>query len=146
MIWNKTCNPTPIGRYPPIILSVTDHRRLQVVAIEALLRDPRIAGALLDEIDRADVVEDAVLDERAVRLGDVVSYRNDAIGEQHQVRLIDQIDQDADRGDVSVLSSLGAALVGLRVGQSILWADRLGAERVYTILSVHRAGRLEALS
>ena len=145
MIWNES-NPGPIGRYPPIVLSVTDHRRLQVVAIEALLSDPRNAGALLDEIDRADIVEDALLDARTVRLGDVVNYRDDASGEQHQVRLIDRAGRGADERDVSVLSSPGAALVGLRVGQSILWADRLGAERIYTILGVHRAGQWEAFS
>jgi regulator of nucleoside diphosphate kinase len=146
MIWNETSNRAPVGRYPPIVLSVTDHRRLQVVAIEALLSDPRNAGALLDEIDRADIVEDALLDARTVRLGDVVNYRDDASGEQQQVRLIDHVGHDADEHDVSVLSSPGAALVGLQVGQSILWADRLGAERVYTVLGVHRAGQSKALS
>jgi len=38
-----------------------------------------------------------------------------------------------------VLSSLGAALIGLRVGQSILWSDRLGSERLYTVLSVNQS-------
>jgi regulator of nucleoside diphosphate kinase len=145
MIWNETSNRTPIGRSPPIVLSVTDHRRLQIVAIEALLSDPRNAGALLDEIDRAEVVEDDLLDERAVRLGDVVNYRDNLTGEQRQVRLVEYAHPDADERDVSVLSSPGAALVGLRVGQSILWPDRIGAERSYTILGVHRAGKLEAL-
>jgi regulator of nucleoside diphosphate kinase len=146
MIWNETSQSKPIGRYPPIVLSVTDHRRLQIVAIEALLSDPRNAGALLDEIDRADIVEDALLDARAVRLGDLVNYRDEATGEQHQVRLVDHAGQDSGEVDVSVLSSPGAALVGLRVGQSILWADRLGAERIYTILGVHRAGQWEAFT
>jgi regulator of nucleoside diphosphate kinase len=127
-----------VSRYPPIVLSVSDHRRLQMIALETLLSEPRNAGALLDEIDRADVVEDALVDEGVVRLGDLVSYRNDLTGEQRLVQLVDHLIDTSVATALSVRSSSGAALVGLRVGQSILWADRLGTEQVYTILSVGR--------
>jgi regulator of nucleoside diphosphate kinase len=126
------------GRYPPIVLSVSDHRRLQIIALETLMSDPRNAGALLDEIDRADVVEDALIDERVVRLGDLVSYRDGLTGERHLAQLVDRLVDIPGAAALSVRSSSGAALVGLRVGQSILWADRLGTERIYTILSVDR--------
>ena len=49
------------GRYPPMVLSVSDHRRLQIIALETLMSDPRNAGALLDEIDRADDEFEALL-------------------------------------------------------------------------------------
>jgi regulator of nucleoside diphosphate kinase len=126
------------SRYPPITLGVTDHRRLQLVAIEALLEDPRQAGALLDEVDRADVVEDALLHESVVRLGDLVTFREHASGEERVVRLTVQGGDGKGCEALSALSPCGAALVGLRVGQSILWCDRRGSERVYTVLGVRR--------
>jgi regulator of nucleoside diphosphate kinase len=126
------------SRFPPITLGVSDHRRLQLIAIRALLNDPRNAGALLDEIDRADVIDDALVDESVVRLGDLVTYREHASGEERVVQLLAQPDEDPGGDMLSVLSSCGAALVGLRVGQSILWCDRRGSEQIYTVLGVRR--------
>jgi regulator of nucleoside diphosphate kinase len=140
MFTNETNLQDRTGRYPPIVLSVSDHRRLQRIALETLLSDPRNAGALLDEIDRADIVEDALVDERVVRLGDLVKYRDGLTGEQHLAQLVGDLVDTSDEAALSVRSSSGAALIGLRVGQSILWADRLGTEQVYTILSVSRDG------
>lgn len=140
MFTNETNLQDRTGRYPPIVLGVSDHRRLQRIALETLLSDPRNAGALLDEIDRADIVEDALIDERVVRLGDLVKYRDGLTGERRQVQLVDRLVDTPGAAALSVRSSSGAALIGLRVGQSILWADRLGTEQVYTILSVSRDG------
>ena len=51
------------------------------------------------------------------------------------VRVVARPGREASPDDVSVLSSLGAALVGLRVGQSIVWPDRVGAELVLRVRS-----------
>jgi len=129
-------------RCPRISLSVSDHRRLQILALGALLSDPRNAGALLDEIDRADVVEDSSIDRQIVGLGDVVEFRDNHTAERRVVRLVADVDDDADAATISALSACGAALLGLCVGQSILWSDRLGEERSYTVLDV-RSGRTD---
>ena len=93
----------------------------------------------MNEVDRADVVDDDIVGKDVVGIGDLVGYRDDATGERYLARLVDRADNVAQEDTLSVLSSLGAALIGLRVGQSILWSDRLGSERLYTVLSVNQS-------
>ncbi len=121
---------------PPIVLSRSDRTLLERAAIESLLRAPRVAGGLLDELRRARVVADEDLDPDIVRLGARVTFREGADGRPQTTRLVgpDQVVDDAQ--DTSVLSSIGAALLGLQVGQSIRWRDRVGGEQVLTIVGV----------
>jgi regulator of nucleoside diphosphate kinase len=45
---------------------------------------------------------------------------------------------DFAEGRVSVLTPLGAALIGLTIGQSITWSSRDGREHELTVLSVQQ--------
>jgi regulator of nucleoside diphosphate kinase len=121
-------------RRPPIELCETDRAALERCALGAMLEAPRIAGPLLEEVDRARIVPDARLASDRVRLGSFVVYRDEASGEHRGARLVAGAHAGA-AGEVSVLSPEGAALVRLGVGQSILWPDRRGAARLLTILS-----------
>lgn len=120
-------------RRPPIVLCETDRARLERAALLAMLEAPRVAGALLEEVDRAKVVPDSGLDPERVRLGSLVIYRDEISGEEVCARLVEDTRADAPE-EVSVLTAAGAALVGLGIGQSILWSDRRGEERLFTIL------------
>lgn len=131
--------PTPSLRHPPIVLCESDRSRLERAALSAMLQAPRLAGALLDEVDRATVTPDATLAPDRVRLGSMVVYRDEASAEQFRARLVEDVRPGAS-AEVSVLSPEGAALVGLRVGQSILWPDRCGAVRLLTIVSTSFGG------
>src|SRR3546814_7210573 len=44
---------------------------------------------------------------------------------------------------ISVLTLVGAGLIGLREGQSILWPDRDGRERKLSILKVQQPAKAE---
>lgn len=121
-------------RRPPIVLCETDRSRLERAALLALLNLPRVAGALLEEVDRAKVVPDGGLDRERVRLGSLVVYRDELSGEQFSARLVDDARAGA-TAEISVLSDEGAALVGLGVGQSILWSDRRGEDRLLTVVT-----------
>jgi len=120
-------------RRPPIVLCETDRSRLERAALLAMLEAPRVAGALLEEVDRAMVVPDAGLEPDRVRLGSLVVYRDEISGEEVCARLVEDLRAGAP-AEVSVLTAEGAALVGLGIGQSILWSDRRGEERLLTIL------------
>jgi regulator of nucleoside diphosphate kinase len=133
--------PDP-DRRPPILLARSDRAVLERAAVEALLEAPRIAGALLDELDRAQVLPDSEVGPEVERLGSVVTFREAADGAVRTIRLIGP-EPSLDRGEVSVLTSTGAALLGLRVGQSILWADRVGSERTLTILATYAGAEKE---
>jgi regulator of nucleoside diphosphate kinase len=122
---------------PPIVLCASDHDRLQKAAFGALLASPRLAGPLLEEVDRAQVVADGALGPDAVRLGSWVEFTDGVEGPLRGVRLVETPACKAAGHELSVLSTEGAALVGLRTGQTIVWPDRLGRDRVLTVV---RAG------
>ena len=124
---------------PPVGGAKDDRRLLERAAMEAMLQAPREASALLQEVDRASVVEDADLGRDVVRLGSWVQYADSLTGSVHAVRLVAR--RSADNADeVTPLSSLGAALLGLRAGQHIVWPDRLGSERALTVVKVGTTG------
>ena len=124
---------------PPIVLCLSDHEALEKAAFSALLHAPREAGALLEEVDRADVVADADLRADAVRLGSRLVFEDGLTGAVRRVRLVSSLAEDATGQDLSVLTSEGTALIGLREGQTVVWSDRLGARRVLTVLKLERA-------
>jgi len=120
---------------PPIVLCASDRDVLERAALAALLTTPRVAGALLEEVDRATVVADEALEPGVVRLGSWVVYRDEATGDLSGARLVEP-PGDGAADELSALSAAGAALVGLRVGQSISWSDRVSAERRLTIVRI----------
>jgi regulator of nucleoside diphosphate kinase len=125
---------TVAGR-PPVVLCLSDYDTLERTALAALLHTPRVAASLLEEVDRAAVVADAELRSDVVRLGSWVAFRNAAHGALRRVRLV-ATSADAHADDLSVLTPEGAALIGLRRGQTIGWSDRIGAQGALTVISV----------
>jgi regulator of nucleoside diphosphate kinase len=53
------------------------------------------------------------------------------------VTLVYPHEADLDAGRISVLTPVGAALIGLSVGQSIEWQSPTGGWRSLTVLRVH---------
>jgi regulator of nucleoside diphosphate kinase len=122
-------------RRPPIVLSAHDHARLQAIALNALLDNPRVAGPLLEEIDRAEIVPNSVTVPDRVCLGAWVKYRE---AESHTIRTVRivETEEHTDDRDLWVLSPLGVALIGMAAGQSIVASDHRGSEQLLTVLSV----------
>ncbi len=114
-------------RHPPIVLRASEEAKLYTAALTRLLLSPRSAGPLLDELDRAQVLPDAEVGDEVAGLGSIVEYSE--AGDRRVVELAPPERADPRRGRVSVLSALGAALLGLSPGQSILWCDRAGPRR-----------------
>ena len=59
-----------------------------------------------------------------------------ASGADRTVELVYPRDADISAGRVSILTPVGAGVIGLRTGQSILRPDRDGRERKLTIVKV----------
>ena len=57
------------------------------------------------------------------------------------VRLVYPGEEDTDIGRVSVLTPIGAALIGLSEGQSIRWRSALGDWRDLTVLRIRQVPR-----
>lgn len=138
----KQAAPAP-GR-PNIIISRTDADRLSSLAEQMERSSPLAAHLLLDEIDRAEIREDHAVPENVVGMHSVVEFKDDAHGKPRVVQLVYPGEADIAEGKVSVLTPVGAGLIGLSAGQTIMWPDREGHERPIEILKVTRSPALAA--
>jgi len=120
---------------PPIVISAADHERLAAIAEPAARRDLEAAEALLAELDRADVVADDAVPADVVRMGSKVTFRADG-GAAQTVTLVYPQEADIDAMRISVLTPVGAALVGMKRGETIDWTDPLGRHRSLTVEKV----------
>ena len=117
MTMNATASPTE----PSLIMSVRDVRRLEALLAHGGATATGSMDRLEREIGRADVREPSAIPGSVVTMNSVVCCRDDASGETRELRLVYPRDADASKGHVSVLAPVGAALLGLSVGQSIDW-------------------------
>ncbi len=120
---------------PQIIVSTTDYERLTDLANASLQRLPAVAQELLDEMDRARVVEPAALPADVVRMGSTVTFKADD-GQTRTLKLVYPADESLDEHRISVMTPVGAALIGLAVGQSISWTARDGKHHRLTVTEV----------
>lgn len=120
---------------PRIALRHADQRALLAIAYGGLLSDTRSAGALLHEVSRADLMAD---DGPSITAGlwSRVLFREDRTDLARWVTLVPPQSSDDPVRQVSVLSPLGAALVGLSKGQHIRCPDRHGGEISLKVLDV----------
>lgn len=119
---------------PSIVISRADHALLQQLANAGT----DIADDLLAELERAQIVEDAALPSNVVRMGSVVGYSVDG-GTPVVVTLVYPEHADISSGKISVLTPIGAALIGLKPGQSFSWSARDGKRKTLTVITVFAA-------
>lgn len=125
---------TRFPRLPALVLSRLDHDRLSGLASAALDRMPEVADDLLRELERARLVAPERIPASAVQMGSTVTY--EAGGSIRTVTLVYPGDADIAAGRVSVMTPVGAALIGLSEGQSIGWTARDGRRHELTVTAV----------
>ena len=126
----------PASRRPPIIMSDSEHGILVGLAMRGARRNPDAARLLLEEADRARLVPEARLPADVVALGSLVTFTDGGTGVARSVRLVLPAEADISQGRVSILSLVGAGLIGLRAGQSIEWPTQDGRLRRLTVTEV----------
>jgi len=126
----------PADQFPPIVLTATDHDRLSGLAEAVAGRAPDVYDYLAAELDRAVVVGPGEIAPAVVTMGARVAYRDEAAGQERSVTLVYPQDADLAAGRVSVLTPVGAALIGVAEGQSITWYTRRGEAKTLTVLAV----------
>jgi regulator of nucleoside diphosphate kinase len=120
---------------PNIVVSNADYERLTDLATASLERLPEVAEELLAEMDRAKVVGDDSVPPDVVRMGSTVTFKSDD-GRQLTETLVYPVDEDSDAHKISVMTPVGAALIGLAEGQSISWTARDGRRHELTVVKV----------
>ena len=123
---------------PPIHLLDRDSDLLGDLAIQMEQRHPVVSAMLLAEIERAEIHNRASLPPDAVTIGSEVEFVEAATGRSRTVRIVMPVDADIEAGRVSVLTPIGAGVIGLSAGQAIDWPDLEGRERRIEIIAVRQ--------
>ena len=105
---------------PPIHMIDAEADRLTELALAREEALPQVCGLLLREINRASIHTARTIPDNIVVT----------------VQLVYPGDADISAGRISILTPVGAGLIGLRKGQSIRWPDRDGDIRTLSIVDV----------
>jgi regulator of nucleoside diphosphate kinase len=126
---------------PAIHMIDSEADALADLAIQVEERLPQVSRLLLDEIARATMHRADRIPADVVTMMSTVVFTDEASGAERTVQLVYPRDADISAGRISILTPIGAGLIGLREGQSILWPDRDGHERRLGIVKVAHAAQ-----
>jgi regulator of nucleoside diphosphate kinase len=126
---------------PPIHMIDAEAETLTDLALSVERRMPAVSALLLREAERARLHKAARIPTDVITMGSVVEFFDDSSGSTRTVTLVYPSEADIAKGQLSILTPVGAALIGLRAGQSILWPDRC-----LTVRKVRRPGSEEAIA
>ncbi|MCP8899447.1 nucleoside diphosphate kinase regulator [Gilvimarinus xylanilyticus] len=123
-----------MSKQPPIVIAESVYDAIANLIDERA--EDAITQALSAELDRARIVTDKRLPADAVTIGSQVSFTVAATGKTftYVLRLPRQISDPS--VDLSVLSPVGSALIGLRQGQQIDWTIGAGKRTSITVTQV----------
>ena len=126
-------------RKPSIYVMESEFERLSNLAESSATHGASILG---DELVRAIILKDGEFPRAFVRINSRVEFTDLMTGRTRRVQIVLPEEADIDHGRLSVLTPVGAALLGLTAGDSIgMNADdgRPHVLRVASVESVHEA-------
>ena len=115
---------------PDIFLSAQDHETLSRLVGD--MPAEGVAGLLQEELERAVICESGDRPKGAAPLHRWLHYVDGRASQPRRIQIVLPHEADIDAGKVSVLSHVGAGLIGLVEGHTIAWTDPSGAERSLT--------------
>jgi regulator of nucleoside diphosphate kinase len=116
-----------------VILTKADYEKLSSLLMSA---KPEIAELLEEELGRASIVSDGELPRDVVSMNSKVSFKDLDTGKELIITLVYPHDADIGENKISILAPIGAALIGLRVGQVIRWPVPSGKEKRLQVVAV----------
>jgi regulator of nucleoside diphosphate kinase len=125
---------------PPLTISTGDYDRLAFLASFGLnsQQDRPAATLLADELIRATVVTPRAIPPFVATMHSRLEFRDDVTRDVRYATLVFPDEDDGDADCVSVLSSEGAALIGLSAGQSIAWRTPKGWRSLTLLRVLHQ--------
>jgi regulator of nucleoside diphosphate kinase len=117
-------------------LTQLDHVRIHRLLADSPVLIHRAASEMREVLDVSDVVESPAIEPTVVTMYTQVSLRDVAGGDPWTVTLCYPADAEPAKGFISVLSPLGASLLGLRAGDVARWQPPSGDERRALIVEV----------
>lgn len=135
---------TVAARRPKIHMIEEEAEKLSDLALNIEDRFPQVSELLIRETSRARLHTAATIPPDVVTMGSFVEFVDESTGSRRTVQLVYPPDADISAGRISILTPVGAGLIGLREGQSILWPVRDGHERRLAIMQVRQQERRAA--
>lgn len=124
---------------PPVHLTRSDCAQLeQLLATYARARPSGAAEILRRELSRAKVVDLAEIASTVVTMHSQIRLRDEHTGRERVVTLVYPSERGSTSDALSILTSLGAALIGLSEGHSITFTGPDGRARRVKLLKVLR--------
>jgi regulator of nucleoside diphosphate kinase len=120
---------------PAIRVAEDELQRLSSLANSTMELFPHVAQFLAAEMERATVTDEDEL-RGVVRMGSKVTYRDDATRASREVVLVYPHEANIELNRVSILTPVGAALIGLSAGQRIAFETPGQRTRSVTVLAV----------
>jgi regulator of nucleoside diphosphate kinase len=127
---------TPYTTDPDVYIDRAIADQLENLAYANMARNPLAANRLLEEIDRAVIVNSAELSSDIITIGSEVTFRDNATGNMQTVILTMPTDADITSHRISIMTPIGAALIGIRKGETIWWQTMDNEVRELTIHDV----------
>jgi len=122
-------------RMPPVYMTEADYERLANLAGKSETRGARF---LAEELERAVIVDETDAPGPFVRLNSRVAFTDLGSGRTRVVEVVPPDAADIDKDRLSVLTPVGAALIGLPPGESIGVMTDDGRARVLIVVDVEQ--------
>ena len=123
-------------RKPSVYVTESEYERLSNLADSSSSRGAAILG---DELVRAIVIKDGEFPRDFVRLHSFVEFSDLTTGRTRRVQIVLPDEADIDQDRLSVVTPVGAALIGLSVGDTIGISTENGRPHVLQVSAVESA-------
>ena len=131
---------------PHIIVSRLDLARLQALLRSSSADAQPQLDSLRVELDRAEVVEDDAMPPTVATMGSTIRFVIEPMGKQFELTLSYPEDVRGDPRRISVLAPVGSALLGLSIGDELVWPSVGGKNMTVHVTGIvyqpERAGEL----
>ena len=114
-----------------IVVTQFDFDRLEklVYRLRTKEQQPRLADALEDELENAEIVDPRQMPPNVVTMNSEALVRDLATDEVERIRVVFPGAAAPSKGAISVLAPLGLALLGTRSGDEVKWDVPGGGDR-----------------
>ncbi|ATH79367.1 MULTISPECIES: nucleoside diphosphate kinase regulator [Halomonadaceae] len=110
-----------MGQRPPIIINRLDAERLQRLIDQAPEKDQMVAELLEEELLRGEVLDPQDIPDNVVSMNSQIRFTDLTRGRQMIRTLVYPHALASVEDGISVMAPIGAALIGLKVGDVIEW-------------------------
>lgn len=121
---------------PTIIINELDAERIDRLLEKAEFASLPVADALNEKLDRAQMCTPETMPHDVVTMNSQVKFRNLTTGEELTRTLVYPAQMTDSSTQLSVLAPVGAALLGLRTGDTIHWELPGGASAHLEVLAL----------